>query len=98
MVATSDLVTDLFNRLGNLGLLLIASALLLGGLAGAAVVHRYDGLTADTIAARHPDGRLAPKPQRPHSAHQPPANRGRQNGLRATLPPPPMGGQIDKDP
>jgi len=35
-------VTALFTRIGNLGLLLIACALLLGGLAGAAVAHHYE--------------------------------------------------------
>ena len=51
----SDLVTSVVNRLGNLGILLIASALLLGGLAGAAVVHHYDRLSAHTIAAHQGD-------------------------------------------
>ena len=51
----SDLVTSVFNRLGNLGILLIACALLLGGLAGAAVVHHYDRLAADTIATHQGD-------------------------------------------
>ena len=36
------MVTALFNRLGNAGVLLVASGLLLAGLAGAAVVHHYD--------------------------------------------------------
>lgn len=36
---SSDVVTSSFNRLGNLGVLLTAGALLLVGLAGAAGVH-----------------------------------------------------------
>lgn len=62
------MVTALLNRLGNLGLLLIACALLLGGLAGAAVAHHYDNLSADTAAA-HQDDRgkaAAPKPKNQH--------------------------------
>ena len=49
-------MTSLFNRLGNLGILLIACALLLGGLAGGAVVHHYDRLSADTITTHQGDG------------------------------------------
>lgn len=57
-------MTTLFNRIGNLSLLLIACALLLGGLAGAAVVHHYDRLSADTAASHQADkGKGAPKPK-----------------------------------
>ena len=52
MVGVSDLVTSFFERLGNIGVLLLATALLLGGLAGAAVVHHYDRLTSDTVATQ----------------------------------------------
>jgi hypothetical protein len=45
-------VTVFLNRIGNLGLLLIAGALLLGGLAGAAVVHYYDRLSVEPAAAQ----------------------------------------------
>jgi ABC-type nickel/cobalt efflux system permease component RcnA len=45
-------VTAFFDRLGNLGLLLIASALLVGGLAGAAVTHHYDRLAASKVATQ----------------------------------------------
>jgi hypothetical protein len=45
-------VTAFFERLGNLGVLLIAGALLLGGLAGAAVAHHYDRLASDTVASQ----------------------------------------------
>jgi hypothetical protein len=38
------------NRLGNLGLLLIACALLVGGLAGAAVAHHFDTLPSSAGA------------------------------------------------
>jgi hypothetical protein len=74
------MVTAFFNRLGNLGVLLIASALLLGGLAGAAVVHHYDRLSAQTVAShQHTDNRGQGrankkshiKPGRPNSRPQP---------------------------
>jgi hypothetical protein len=45
-------VSAFLNRIGNLGLLLIAGALLLGGLAGAAVVSHYDRLPAGTAASQ----------------------------------------------
>lgn len=45
-------MTSFFERLGNLGVLLLATALLAGGLAGAAVVHHYDRLTSDTVATQ----------------------------------------------
>jgi hypothetical protein len=48
-------VTTFFERLGNLGVLLIAGALLLGGLAGAAVAHHYDRLAADSVASQQHD-------------------------------------------
>lgn len=46
------MVSAFLNRIGNLGLLLIASALLLGGLAGAAVVHHYDQLSSEPAASQ----------------------------------------------
>lgn len=46
------MVSAFLSRIGNLGLLLIASALLLGGLAGAAVVHHYDRLSAEPAASQ----------------------------------------------
>jgi hypothetical protein len=70
---SSDVVTGFFNRLGNLGVLLLASALLLGGLAGAAVVHHYDKLSAETVASQQPKYSGQPKPARKnqHDAHKP---------------------------
>ncbi len=56
MVRESDLVTDLFNRLGSLGLLLIASALIVGGLAGAAVAHHYETLSTQSAASHQQQG------------------------------------------
>lgn len=53
LVGESDLVTAFFERLGNLGVLLIAGALLLGGLAGAAVVYHYDRTSAHSVASQH---------------------------------------------
>jgi hypothetical protein len=55
-------VTAFVQRLGNLGLLLLASALLLGGLAGAAVVYHYDRLAADTVASQQHKDKGQPKP------------------------------------
>lgn len=49
------MVTAFFNRLGNVGVLVIACALLLGGLAGAAVSHHYERLSADTISNQEAD-------------------------------------------
>jgi hypothetical protein len=48
----SDLVTDLFNRLGSLGLLLIAGALIVGGLTGAVVAHHYETLSLQPAASQ----------------------------------------------
>jgi ABC-type nickel/cobalt efflux system permease component RcnA len=45
-------VTALFNRLGNLGVLLVASALLVGGLGGAAIAHHFESLSAKTVASQ----------------------------------------------
>ena len=73
-------MTAFFNRLGNLGILLIASALLLGGLAGAAVVHHYDRLSSDTVATGQPDkGKGEQKPKHPHN-NQKHSNKGHQKG------------------
>jgi len=87
-------VTTLLNRIGNLGLLLIASALLLGGLAGAAVAHHYDRLAADTIATQHDDtGKGAPKPKKAKPQHgnqkhpnQKHPNHGQQDGATGSEP------------
>jgi len=73
-------VTSVVNRLGNLGILLIACALLLGGLAGAAVVHHYDRLSADTIASHQGDdgqGKGPNKHKKPHGNQKHP-NHGHQ--------------------
>jgi len=74
------LVTAFFNRLGNLGVLLIACALLLGGLVGAAVAHHYERLSADTIANQQGDtgnNRGDPKQKHQHG-NQKHANKGHQ--------------------
>jgi hypothetical protein len=77
-------ITTILNRLGNLGLLLIACALLLGGLAGAAVAHHYDRLAADTTATQPNDkGDGAPKlkPLHGNGKH---LNHGHQGRATAT--------------
>jgi hypothetical protein len=78
----SDLVTNLLNRLGNLGLLLIACALLLGGLAGAAIAHHYTPTSANS-SNTHQDGE-GKGPQKPKNQH---ANQGHANpGHRDEVP------------
>jgi hypothetical protein len=76
----SDLVTNLLNRLGNLGLLLIACALLLGGLAGAAIAHHYTPTSAKS-GNTHQDGegRGLQKPKNQH-ANQGHGNPGDRDG------------------
>jgi hypothetical protein len=72
------LVTALFNRLGNLGLLLIAAALLFGGLAGAALVHHYETLSVSNVASQQ-DNNDEKKPATPNQhSHQKRANQGHQ--------------------
>lgn len=58
-------MTAFFERLGNLGVLLLASALLVGGLAGAAVVHHYDRLTSDTVASQQHNDKREKGDQKP---------------------------------
>jgi hypothetical protein len=48
----SDLVSNLFNRLGAAGLALIVGALLFGALLGATATHRADQIAAQNAAAR----------------------------------------------
>jgi outer membrane biosynthesis protein TonB len=56
LVRESDLVTNLFNRLGSIGVLLIAGALIIGGLAGAAVAHHYERLSTESAASQQQVG------------------------------------------
>jgi hypothetical protein len=82
-------VTTLLNRIGNLGLLLIASALLLGGLAGAAVAHHYDRLAANTVATHQDDkgkGPQKPNKTKPQHGNQKHPNRGQQGGATGSEP------------
>ena len=53
LVGQSDVVTAFFERLGNFGVLLIAGALLLGGLAGGAVVYHYERASYRSIASQN---------------------------------------------
>ena len=74
------MITTLLNRIGNLGLLLIAAALLLGGLAGATVAHHFDRLAADTASAQHDDrGKGPQKPKHQHGNQKHP-NQGHKDG------------------
>jgi hypothetical protein len=80
------MVTTLLNRLGNLGLLIVACALLLGGLAGAAVAHHFDGLSAGTVATHQQDkGKPPQKSKSQHGNHGLP-NHGRPNGGQGSNP------------
>ncbi len=79
------MISTLVNRVGNVGLLLIASALLLGGLAGAAVAHHYDRLAADTVATQNDNGGGALKPKHQHG-NQKHANHGHQGGATGSDP------------
>ena len=82
-------MTTLLNRIGNLGLLLIASALLLGGLAGAAVAHHYDRLAANTVATHQDDqgsGAQKPKKAKPQRGNQKHPNHGHQGGAAGSDP------------
>ena len=49
-------MTDLFNRLGSIGVLLIAGALIVGGLTGAAVAHHYETLSTVPAASQQQQG------------------------------------------
>jgi hypothetical protein len=84
----SDLVTSFFDRLGNLGVLLLAGALLLGGLAGAAVVHHYDSLTAGTVTSQQHKEKDQPKQAKKpkHDKHKPGQNPGQKPGQQPNQP------------
>lgn len=60
-------MTALFNRLGNVGVLLVASALLVGGLGGAAITHHFERLSAQTVASQQHQGQGGPKQAKKHS-------------------------------
>jgi uncharacterized low-complexity protein len=65
-------VTTLLNRLGSFGLLVVASALLVGGLAGAAVAHHFDRLASTTTASQpgeQGNGSQKSKPQHGNQGH-----------------------------
>jgi hypothetical protein len=73
------MVTTLLKRLGNLGLLLVASALLLGGLAGAAVAHHFEGLSAGTVATHQQDKGKPPQRSKNQHDNQRTPHHGRPN-------------------
>lgn len=78
-------MTDLFNRLGSLGVLLIASALIIGGLAGAAVAHRYETLATQSTASHQQQGSTQAQ-QGEHSDAQ--AGAGDEQGEHSDKPDP----------
>lgn len=80
------MVTTLLNRLGNLGLLIVACALLLGGLAGAAVAHHFDGLSAGTVATHQQDKGKPPQKSKNQHGNQGLPNHGRPNGGQGSNP------------
>jgi hypothetical protein len=84
-------VTTLLNRLGNLGLLVVACALLVGGLAGAAVAHHLDTLSSNTTASQPGDqgtGSEKAKPQHGNQGHgkNGHGNKGRPSGAQGVDP------------
>jgi hypothetical protein len=58
LVRRSDVVTAFFERLGNLGVLLIAGALLAGGLAGSAITHHYDRTSSNPVASEQKNDKV----------------------------------------
>ena len=70
------MVTAFMSRLGNLGLLIVASALLLGGLAGAAVVHHFDSASATVASHQAKDGQKQSQVKKP--SRRDVRNRGHQ--------------------
>jgi hypothetical protein len=74
------MVTNLLNRLGNLGVLLIACALLFGGLAGAAVAHRYDTLTTASVTTHQDASGKANHKSKPHHVKPKQSSQGRHDG------------------
>jgi hypothetical protein len=65
-------VTTLLNRLGNLGLLVVACAFLVGGLAGAAVAEHLDRLSSNTTVTQpgeQDNGSQKTKPQHGNQGH-----------------------------
>jgi hypothetical protein len=94
LVGEDDLVTAFFERLGNLGVLLIAGALLLGGLAGAAVVHHYEGPSADSVASQRQNDK-GPGDQKPAKNN----GQGKQKHANKQHPPKDQGapGQSETD-
>lgn len=82
-------MTTLLNRLGNVGLLIVACALLVGGLAGAAVAQHLDRLSvSSSTTATHPgdqgNGSQKTKPQHGNQGHgkNGHANKGRPSGAQ----------------
>src|SRR5437773_11063603 len=69
LVEVRELVTAFFERLGNAGVLLLAGALLAGGLAGAAVAHHYDRLTANTSVSEPRKGKAEQKTPKKKDKH-----------------------------
>jgi hypothetical protein len=73
-------VTAFFERLGNLGVLLVAGALLAGGVAGAAITHRYEQTSSKSVASQPQDDK--------GPGHQKPAkNKGQGKQKHQSQPP-----------
>lgn len=84
---SSDLVTTLLNRLGNLGLLVVACALLLGGLAGGAVAHHFDTLSSTPIATEPGQQGIGAHKHKHQHGNQHDGGGGPQNGTPGDNPP-----------
>ena len=73
------MVTAFFERLGNAGILLIAVALLAGGLAGAAITHHYEQ-TSNSVASDQ-------QKHKGPGAQKPPNNKGQGKQKHSNKPP-----------
>ena len=74
------MVTAFFERLGNAGILLIAVALLAGGLAGAAITHHYEQASSNSVASDQPN-------HKGPGAQKPPKNKGQGKQKHSNKPP-----------
>ena len=75
-----DVVANLFHRLGMVGAIVIASALIFGAVAGGVIVHRVDTTSSASSEQAHESdqqaGEAAKKSHRPKTK---PANNGHQD-------------------
>ena len=87
-------MTDLLNRLGSLGVLLIASALIVGGLAGAAIAHHYETVSTQPAASHQPGSAQ----NQQGDANDQQGEHSDRDGTRSTPKPAPKATPIPKKP